>query len=205
MRCCWRRAAWPYLLQSDAARIVNTSSSATFGCLGLTSYCAAKGATFSFTRSLAEEGRRVGININAIMPTAWTRMTSTFDDPNVLEVLEAHFQPERVSAFVAWLVHPSTDIWRETFRVSGFGASRVNTTTTPSTIVDQSTPEAWAGMQQSLMSETTLIPMSSTMELLEREFKEADPAVDTSHMFSEAGTVVTPGKGDAPTSVVRIS
>jgi hypothetical protein len=122
-------------------------------------------------------------------------MTSTFDDPNILEALEAHFQPERVSAFVAWLVHPSTDIWRETFRVSGFGASRVNTTTTPSTIVDESTPEAWAGMQQSLMSETTLIPMSSTIDSLVRELKEANPDIDTSHMYSEAGTVSTPGKG----------
>jgi hypothetical protein len=45
------------------------------------------------------------------------------------------------------------------------------------------------------MSETTLIPMSSTIDSLVRELKEANPDIDTSHMYSEAGTVPTPGKG----------
>jgi NAD(P)-dependent dehydrogenase (short-subunit alcohol dehydrogenase family) len=63
------RAAWPYLLQSDAARIVNTSSSATFGCLGLTSYCAAKGRlSVSREALLKKDGASASMSMQSCPP-----------------------------------------------------------------------------------------------------------------------------------------
>lgn len=190
------RAAWPHLKRSKVARIVNTTSSAMFGNAGVTSYCTAKGAIFAFTRSLALEARPLGINVNGIMPSAWTRMTATMNDEIVLEALRQHFQPERVSALVAWLVHPTTDVWNEIFRVSGHGASRVVITTTESTIVDEVTPESWAEKADELMRKKELFPLYSTLDSFERELKEAVPGIDLSATYATGGNTITLGKGD---------
>jgi NAD(P)-dependent dehydrogenase (short-subunit alcohol dehydrogenase family) len=190
------RAAWPYLLKSDAARIVNTTSSAMLGSPGVTSYGTAKGGIFGFTRNLALDGRRVGVNVNGIMPSAWTRMTASMNDEKVLDLLKRKFQPERVSAFVAWLVHPSTDVWMEIFRVSGKGASRVIVTTTESTFVQESTPEAWAAVKEQLFAKTESFPLHSTLDSFARELREADPTIDLTQTLATEGNSVTIGKGD---------
>ncbi|HKT72553.1 MAG TPA: SDR family NAD(P)-dependent oxidoreductase [Steroidobacteraceae bacterium] len=191
------RRAWPHLLKSDAARIVNTTSSAMFGSPDATSYGTAKGGIYAFTRNLALDGRRVGINVNAIMPSAWTRMTACMNDETVLDTLRTHFQPERVAAFVAWLVHPGTDVWGEVFRVSGHGASRVITTTTESTMVDECTPEAWAAVRDALFEKKALFPLSSTLDSFARELREANPNIDLSKTLAAGGNTITLGKGDS--------
>ncbi|HKQ84284.1 MAG TPA: SDR family NAD(P)-dependent oxidoreductase [Steroidobacteraceae bacterium] len=190
------RAAWPHLIKSGKGRIVNTTSSAMLGGPGVTSYGAAKGAIYGFTTNLAADGRRVGINVNAIMPSAWTRMTATMNDQTVLDLLREQFQPDRVAAFVAWLVHPSTDVWMQCFRVSGHGASRVIVTTTASTMVPETTPEAWAHAGSQLLSNEELFPLRSTLDSFARELKEADPDIDLSQTFAAGGNEVTIGKGD---------
>ena len=190
------RAAWPHLMKSDAARIVNTTSSGLLGGWGVTSYGAAKGGIFGFTRNLAEDGHRVGINVNAIMPSAWTRMTATINDENVLESLKKHFQPDRVSPFVLWLVHPDTDVWMEVFRISGLGASRLIVSTTESTFVEESTPEAWAAAKDSIFAKTELFPLHSTLDSFARELLENDPDIDLSQTLAAGGNVITIGRGD---------
>jgi NAD(P)-dependent dehydrogenase (short-subunit alcohol dehydrogenase family) len=77
------RAAWPHLAASGAGRIINTSSAAILGSESQTDYGSAKAAIFGFTRSLAIEGRRHGINVNCILPSAFTRMMETISDPLV--------------------------------------------------------------------------------------------------------------------------
>lgn len=78
MRVC--RAAWPYLLESSAPRVVNTISQAMLGNPGMAHYGGSKGALFGLTRNLAVEGLADGIKVNAIAPVrapGWPRRLPT--------------------------------------------------------------------------------------------------------------------------------
>ena len=90
-------------------RIINTSSpSGLFGNLGQTNYGAAKAGIAAFTVIAAGELGRYGVTVNAIAPTALTRMTE--DLPMVAgmaeQAKEQAFQPlapENISPLVVWL------------------------------------------------------------------------------------------------------
>ena len=63
------RPAYEHMKTVGYGRIVNTSSgSGLFGSFGQTAYSAAKAAIYGFTRTLAIEGVRYGIHVNAIAP-----------------------------------------------------------------------------------------------------------------------------------------
>ena len=58
------------------ARIINTSStSGLYGNIGQTNYGAAKAGIAAFTIIAARELARIGVTVNAVSPTAYTRMT----------------------------------------------------------------------------------------------------------------------------------
>jgi NAD(P)-dependent dehydrogenase (short-subunit alcohol dehydrogenase family) len=84
------------------ARIINTSSSSgIFGNLGQSNYGAAKAGIAAFTIITAGELGRYGVTVNAIAPTALTRMTEdlTGFDPEQAAALA----PEGISPLVVWL------------------------------------------------------------------------------------------------------
>ena len=57
-------------------RIINTSStSGRYGNIGQTNYGAAKAGIAAFTVIAARELARIGVTVNAISPSAYTRMT----------------------------------------------------------------------------------------------------------------------------------
>ena len=59
-------------------RIINTTStSGIYGNLGQTNYGAAKAGIAAFTVIAARELRRIGVTVNAISPSAYTRMTDS--------------------------------------------------------------------------------------------------------------------------------
>ncbi len=188
------RAAWPHLVSSGTGRIVTTSSSGMLGNGGLTSYGSAKGAIFSFTRSLAIEGQPFGIAANCILPSAWTRITGTIDDPAIAATLQKHFQPEHVSALVAWLCHQDTGVSNEAFQVSGGRAGRLVMAAYPTVRVADSTPEMWAASQASLLADGPLSPLRSTAEMFGQELADADPEIR--HAMNSA----TGGLGLKPTT-----
>ena len=99
------RAAWPHLVRSGAGRVVNTSSASVFGTGGTTPYITGKAAVFGITRGLSHEGRSVGINVNAVMPSAFTRLTALVPDDTFRDFLAANFQPEKVAPFVETVDH----------------------------------------------------------------------------------------------------
>ena len=71
------------------------------GSAGLGAYRAAKAGVLSFTESLSDEVKRVGINVNAICPagvaTEMLRQTMPGRDPSTL------MTPEEISAIVVFL------------------------------------------------------------------------------------------------------
>lgn len=70
-------AAYGIMAKQKFGRIINISSNAIygFGAGGDCAYGASKGATFAITRELGRWSERDGIKINAILPSAASRMT----------------------------------------------------------------------------------------------------------------------------------
>jgi 3-oxoacyl-[acyl-carrier protein] reductase len=75
---CARAAALRFREQGDGGRIVVVGSPAgQYGNFGQTNYAAAKAGIVAFARTWALELARASVTVNAIVPTAWTRMTET--------------------------------------------------------------------------------------------------------------------------------
>jgi len=86
------------------ARIINTTSSAgLYGNVGQANYGAAKGGIASFTLVAALELARYGVTVNAICPTALTRMTADTRFGQSEDARQGVLDPAWVSPAVVWL------------------------------------------------------------------------------------------------------
>ncbi len=113
------RAAWPHLVASPSAAVVNTSSiAATAGLPQRAVYSASKGAVLSLTRAMAADGMPDGIRVNAVNPgtadTPWVqRLLASADDPEAerraLETRQPHgrlVSAQEVADAVVYLASP---------------------------------------------------------------------------------------------------
>ena len=115
------RAVWPILNAQKHGRVVMTTSvSGTSGNFGQSSYGAAKEGILGLMRTLALEGVRNDVLVNAISPGALTRMSGAVatDDP-----LMSRLDPALVSPAVAWLASARCDVSATiiTAAAGGFG------------------------------------------------------------------------------------
>ena len=102
VHCC--KAVWPHMQAAQYGRIVlTTSSSGLFGNFGQSNYGAAKMALVGLMQTLALEGAKYHIHVNALAPTAATRMTEGLLAPDVLRAL----RPELVCPAMLVLAHES--------------------------------------------------------------------------------------------------
>jgi NAD(P)-dependent dehydrogenase (short-subunit alcohol dehydrogenase family) len=116
------KAAWSHLREQGYGRIVNTSSpSGLFGNFGQANYSAAKMGLVGLTKTLAIEGAKYGVKVNAIAPVAYTRMTEDLFPPEFAGRLGV----ELVTPLVAWLAHESVEATGETYSVGGGRIARV--------------------------------------------------------------------------------
>ncbi|MGR6998283.1 SDR family NAD(P)-dependent oxidoreductase [Yinghuangia aomiensis] len=72
------RPAWRAMCEQGYGRVVMTSSQAVLGIPGSGPYSAAKGGIVGLTNTLALEGARHGIRVNAVLPTAGTPATPEY-------------------------------------------------------------------------------------------------------------------------------
>jgi NAD(P)-dependent dehydrogenase (short-subunit alcohol dehydrogenase family) len=121
------QAAWPHLSSSGQGRVLlTTSQAALYGMPMLCEYAVAKGAMIGLMRTLAQEGRALGIKVNAIAPAAATRLTEeTVKDERTLAMLRELQPPALVAPAAALLVHASCPVSGEIFVVGGAHAGRV--------------------------------------------------------------------------------
>src|SRR5206468_9115061 len=103
------------------ARIVNTSSpSGLYGNVGQTNYGAAKAAIAALTIIAAEELHRYGVTVNAVAPSALTRMTENL--AQFTDELAEQLAPRWIAPLVTWLASPeSRYVTGRVFDVSGRG------------------------------------------------------------------------------------
>lgn len=100
--CC--KAVWAHMVEQKYGRIVmTTSSTGLYGNFGQANYGAAKLAQVGLMQTLAIEGAKYGIHVNALAPTAATRMTEGLMPAEVLAALK----PEAVVPAMLVLAHES--------------------------------------------------------------------------------------------------
>lgn len=115
-------AAWPHLREQNFGRVIFTSStSGIYGNFGQSNYGMAKLGLYGLTRTLAIEGRKNNILVNAIAPTGATRMTEGLIPPQVFEQLK----PELVSPLVVYLGSAACQDTGGLFEVGGGWVGKV--------------------------------------------------------------------------------
>ncbi|MEU7812784.1 SDR family NAD(P)-dependent oxidoreductase [Pseudonocardia sp. NPDC049154] len=116
-------AAWPIMNAAGYGRIVVTTSLAgTSGNLGQSAYGTAKLGMVGLVNSLAIEGARNNVRINAISPGAATRMTDGLNPPAV----DRYLTSELVSPGVAYLVSEECTVSGQILQSMAGGYSRVH-------------------------------------------------------------------------------
>ena len=114
------KACWEIMREQASGRIVvTTSSSGLYGNFGQANYGSAKMGVIGLMNTLAQEGAKYDIKINALAPTAGTRMTEGLIPEKAFELLT----PETVTPAVLFLV--SEDAPTRTILGAGAGAFAV--------------------------------------------------------------------------------
>jgi len=115
------KACWDVMREQEYGRIVvTTSSSGLYGNFGQTNYGAAKMGVIGMMNTLVQEGAKYNIRVNALAPTAGTRMTEGLIPEKMFELLT----PESVTPAVLYLV--SEDSPNRTILCAGAGAYAVS-------------------------------------------------------------------------------
>jgi NAD(P)-dependent dehydrogenase (short-subunit alcohol dehydrogenase family) len=116
------RAAWPHLREQNWGRVIFTAStSGIYGNFGQANYGMAKLGLYGLTRTLAIEGRKHGVLVNAIAPTGGTRMTEGLIPPHLFERL----RPELISPLVVYLGSEQCQDSGELYEVGGGWVGKV--------------------------------------------------------------------------------
>lgn len=125
------RAVWDGMAARRHGRILNVSSNASFGIGHNTSYATAKAGLIGLTLDTAAEGRPLGINVNALMPVAYTRMIEGIPDPNFVAWFRKHMAPEKVAAAIAFFLSRESDVTGHILSSGGGRLSRIVFASTP--------------------------------------------------------------------------
>lgn len=114
------KACWDIMRDQGYGRVVvTTSSSGLYGNFGQSNYGSAKMGVIGLMNTLAQEGGKYDIRVNALAPTAGTRMTEGLIPEDAFALLT----PETVTPAVLYLV--SEDSPNRTILCAGAGAYAV--------------------------------------------------------------------------------
>lgn len=158
------RPAWPVMQAQNYGRILLTSSgSGLFGTFGQANYAAAKAGLIGLMNVLAVEGARYGIKVNALSPTALTRMTE-----GLLGDLAEHFDPRHVAPVAAYLVSERCELTHHILAAGGGRVARIFVGTTPGHYLgrEPAAPEAVeAALDRILSLDPYTVPDDGTGEV----------------------------------------
>jgi NAD(P)-dependent dehydrogenase (short-subunit alcohol dehydrogenase family) len=144
------RACWDIMKAQEYGRVVvTTSSSGLYGNFGQSNYGAAKMGVIGLMNTLVLEGAKYNIRVNALAPTAGTRMTEGLIDPKAFKLLT----PETVTPAVLYLV--SEDGPNRTILGAGAGSFAVTRLVESDSVwlpPEQQTPEGVAAHWEQIAS-----------------------------------------------------
>jgi NAD(P)-dependent dehydrogenase (short-subunit alcohol dehydrogenase family) len=153
---CARAAAIRMRAQDEGGRIIVVGSPAgQYGNFGQTNYAAAKAGVVAFARTWALELARSNITVNAIVPTAWTRMTASIpiyqplaaraeageDFPPEVRREHAIGRPEECAPLVVFLA--SDTAAGVTGQAIGIGGDRLSLYSHPAELVAELRDGGW--------------------------------------------------------------
>ncbi|MGD9980128.1 MAG: SDR family NAD(P)-dependent oxidoreductase [Hyphomonadaceae bacterium] len=141
--------AFNWMRENGGGRIVvTTSPSGLFGSFGQANYCAAKMGIVGLMRTLAIEGAKAGIKINALAPTAATQLTASAGVPGEVnpnaDPKDDAMSVRRVSPLVLALAHESCPASGEIFNAGCGWVSRTVIAVNDGVTLDAYTPETVA-------------------------------------------------------------
>ncbi len=129
---CCRAAGRRMIASGDGGRVINVASNfAVMGVSGFAAYAASKGAVISFSRALAVEWAKHGIQVNAVAPGhfATDLNAAALADPeiapHILRGIPARRvgRPEELAALVCYLASPAAAFFTGANIVIDGGAS----------------------------------------------------------------------------------
>ena len=151
------KAAWQIMRNQRYGRVVvTTSGSGTVGNFGQANYGAAKMAVNGFINVMRHEGQNYNIKLNAISPSARTRMTENLIPPEVSEWMK----PELVSPAVAYMCSEQCDFSGEVIGANAGHFRRVKYVETAGVFYDPANPvtiEMFADALPQIMDMSTAI------------------------------------------------
>ncbi|EAW29974.1 probable short-chain dehydrogenase [marine gamma proteobacterium HTCC2143] len=135
------KAAWPIFVKQQYGRSIMTASPAMYGA-GVAAYAASKAGIIGLSHSLQFEARKLKLDIkcNVLIPQAGTRMTQDFETsvnetrqalgkkatPSAPEEVLQRLSPDKVSAMVVWLAHPTCHAESSIFEAGGGYFAQLN-------------------------------------------------------------------------------
>ncbi len=130
-------AAWPHMRKQQFGRVLMTTSAAgLYGNFGQANYAAAKLGLVGLAQTLAVEGRGRNIHVNAIAPTAGSRITATVFPEPLLDALK----PELVTPLAVCLCHEDAQETGQVFEVGGGWVTRLRWQQSAGAFFDKGAP-----------------------------------------------------------------
>jgi NAD(P)-dependent dehydrogenase (short-subunit alcohol dehydrogenase family) len=158
--------------ETGGSIICMSSTSGLAGNVGQTNYGAAKAAVLGFVLSLAKEMQRNDTRVNAIAPTAWTRLVSAIPEKVLLKQLGEEGlrrmqakRPEHIAPVVCYLASDAAaGITGQFIRAAG---DLIGLMSHPASIISRTTDGEW------------------TVETLAEAFEELRPSLESLSTLGE--------------------
>jgi NAD(P)-dependent dehydrogenase (short-subunit alcohol dehydrogenase family) len=160
--------AFNWMRENGGGNIVMTASpSGLFGAFGQANYCAAKLGIVGMMRVMAIEGAKAGIKVNALAPTAATRLTATAgmsgEATEPKSAAEDPMSTGRVSPLVLALAHGSCPASGEIFNAGCGWISRAVIAVNEGVLLDDFSPEGVAAQWDAIRDASNLtVPIDAT-------------------------------------------
>lgn len=160
--------AFNWMRENGGGNIVVTASpSGLFGAFGQANYCAAKLGVVGMMRVMAIEGAKAGIKVNALAPTAATRLTATAgmsgEATEPRSAAEDPMSTGRVSPLVLALAHESCPASGEIFNAGCGWISRAVVAVNEGVLLDDFSPEGVVARWDAIRDASNLtVPIDAT-------------------------------------------
>jgi NAD(P)-dependent dehydrogenase (short-subunit alcohol dehydrogenase family) len=118
-------AAWPVMKRQGYGRILNVSSNSTLGSGGCASYSASKAGMIGLAMDAARDGASLGINVNAVMPLAYSRMFDDIPEPAFIAWMKTNFTVDDVALAMLPLLSRECSVTGRIFSTGGGRIARI--------------------------------------------------------------------------------